>query len=494
MAGMNCIKCVYPKEGPRICKHCSRPHDVPKHEWKGRTPRGKTTAGVEHVLVSPSMGRDLGLITVADLLGDDPAREPVAPVPTDASVLKVVEPSSTPTEAATSAPNAEPVSAKLPAHSKLGGSGAKRWMNCTGSTALLAQLKPTEEEEPDFTKEGTQAHELAARCLETDGDAWELIHEYTHLKYEHLDPINVYINYVRSRPGRLRVEVKHHRPELHRDMFSTIDAELIQVGPEEVEVEIIDFKFGAGVYVPADDPQLKYYAVMVIMEEGEDFYDPNTKVRLTVVQPRLDWADEVIRHHDTTVRELVRWLHGELMPAMHVAAEDMVFSMGEWCRFCKAKLVCPAMSASLKMFAGIPVESLAERSDEELGELFVKSEPARMLLKALKDEVLRRLMNGRKVPGGKLIAGRADRVWKDKVDAITIAEALEKQFGAQAWAPQKLISPAVAEALEGGKDFVATYAFKPEVAPTVALVTAPGKEVSPPTPEAIYGDPAQYRA
>lgn len=510
----NCLKCVYPKDQPkdqpkgeRACKNCGRPENVSKAEWQGRT-----TAQEEPYTVT--LEDLIGPTDVLASLPPEPKPEPPLYVESVTKAVAAVEKAygDPPMGAGGATPPAGDVcsagspaltssvstaeSATLPAHSKLGGSGAKRWMNCTASTALLAQLKPRDEEDPDFTREGTQAHALAAICLETGDDAWEHLHEYDLLKAEHLDPINVYIEHVRALPGRKRYEVKHHRPELHPDMFGTIDADVLNIGPERSRLNIVDFKFGAGVYVPADDPQLKYYAVMVIMED-EGFWSPNDEVRLTVVQPRLDWVDEAIRHHDTTVGDLLRWLHGELLPAMHVEAKDMVYSLGEWCRFCKAKLMCPAMEQSFRAFSGVPVESLAERSDEDLGRLFEQTATVAMLLKAIKDEVLKRQLEGRKVPGSKLVAGKADRVFKEQIPhgdgVLTLREALEAKFGKLAWRPAALISPAMAEKLPDSKDFVAEWAYKPEVNPTVALADDKRKEVAAPTIEQKYGDLSKWR-
>ena len=47
-------------------------------------------------------------------------------------------------------------------HSPLGASGAERWMECPGSTALLSQLDLGETDDPDYRVDGTTAHAGAA--------------------------------------------------------------------------------------------------------------------------------------------------------------------------------------------------------------------------------------------------------------------------------------------------------------------------------------------
>ena len=51
-------------------------------------------------------------------------------------------------------------------HATFGGSSASRWLNCAGSTMLIASVpaKPSS----GYADEGTVAHELAARCLKED--------------------------------------------------------------------------------------------------------------------------------------------------------------------------------------------------------------------------------------------------------------------------------------------------------------------------------------
>jgi len=64
--------------------------------------------------------------------------------------------------------------ATLPKHSALGASSAERWMNCSGSVALIHALKSGEgyvEHNPNYRRDGVEAHALAAHCLAEGGDA-----------------------------------------------------------------------------------------------------------------------------------------------------------------------------------------------------------------------------------------------------------------------------------------------------------------------------------
>jgi hypothetical protein len=237
------------------------------------------------------------------------------------------------------------------------------------------------------------------------------------------------------------------------------------------------------VYVEAENnEQLMYYACMAIMERPVDF-DDTDRVELTICQPRVAWA-EPVRSWRTTVGELKAWLYDVLLPAMRLEAQDMHLQMGEWCRFCSAKLVCPAMSQAFSAFAGTTIE-LAALSDEVLGRDYALTATVKMRIKAIEQEVFRRRMEGVEVPGTKLVLQKTDRVWKDDAPLVD-------RWGAAAYAEAKLLSPAALEKLPEGKAFVSEWAYKPEAGYTVALADDPRAAVVPRTPEEKYGDPTKF--
>lgn len=454
----DCLKCFFPREEPkgnRTCGKCGRS----EAEKKG------------HYV-------PLDFRTLADTVTDLGAQSLDAqsvPLPTDRAV-------------ANSPPYAcldEPLPPPLPAHSKMGGSAAHRFLNCPGSTALISQLQLDEGDDPDYRRDGVQAHEWGAKCLETDKDAWELFHEYPDLGPSAGLAVQDYINYVRSLPGRRRVEVKIHLPDLHPQMFSTIDVTLTGV-LGKIALRVIDYKHGEGVYVEVENnEQLMYYGGMVIMENPAEFDDADL-VELTIVQPRIAWA-EPIRSWVTTVGALKQWLYDVLLPAMNLAAKDMHLQLGEWCRFCPAKLVCPAMTQAMAAFSGGATADLTTLPADTLGRDYALIPMVKMRLKAIENEVYRRRMAGEDVPNSKIVRMITDRVWKPEAE-----DALRTRFGNMAYTSPKLLSPAMMEKLPEGKLVVAEWAYKPEGGYTVALVDDKRKEVALPSPEEKYGDPTKY--
>ncbi len=514
----NCMRCSYPKgepKGARLCKRCQKPENVSKADWKDETPETLSlTLETEHITITGQTGvvaEDLGYLhplmaEQACVNGSEnpniPLSSSVGPTSGPVEILSVERMSLPDAESLSPIIPPSPPLEKLPAHSVVGGSAAHRFLNCTGSTALIRQLKIEETDEaddPDWRRDGVQAHEIGARCLDADMDAWELVHEYSLLDPLAAAAVQVYVDYVRSLPGRRRVEVKIHLPELHPAMFSTLDAVLTSV-IGQVSLRVVDYKHGEGIFVEvANNEQLMYYAAMAIMENPAEFDDEEI-VELVIVQPRIPWA-EPVRTWWLSVGAIKKWLYEVLLPAMRLEAKDMHLQMGEWCRFCPAKLVCPAMTQAFATFSGATNE-LAELSNEVLGRDYVLTATVQMRINAIKTEVKRRLLDRIEIPGAKLVSMRADRVFKDKVEEVnaetgeahelTVEQEAMARFGTRAYTPATLLSPAQMEKLPGGKDFVAEWAYKPEVGYTTALLSDKRAAVVLETLDEKYGPPERF--
>lgn len=363
-------------------------------------------------------------------------------------------------------------------------------MNCPGSTVLVKALGPTDEDaDPDYRRDGILAHELAQRCLTEGSDCWEEMAGFPTVTSEMAQAVQTYLNYVRRQ----------------RD------------NPFQ-GIEVIDLKYGEGVVVEvANNPQLKYYGfgfldghvsgeslyierrihlpefhpqfygtvdcaiVNLSMASATGDYSDDEPVRLTIVQPRVTWhRDGVIRSWDTTAGALRKWAYEILRPAMEVAEMTLDFQLGDWCRFCPAKLLCPAMRKA----ADSAVEAVeyycgcvaAGMSEEDLARYYALWPAVKMFYKAV-DERMFRLFNdaaaGTPLKGvAKLVRKKVDRVWKDTAPVV-------KKLGDAAWKSPEVISPAEAEKLIdlGGKELVAEYAYKPEGTLTLVPVADPREAV-----------------
>jgi Protein of unknown function (DUF2800) len=184
----------------------------------------------------------------------------------------------------------------------------------------------------------------------------------------------------------------------------------------------------------------------------------------------VTWMDPV-RSWTTTAGEIRAWAYQVLYPAMKKAGE-MDFKLGSWCQFCKVKLACPKMrelgnDAGLAHFAVMEAGEprLPNMDDTWLGEWYGRLAPLRMFIKAIGDEVSRRVLHGKPIENAKLVNGLVDREWKPGAP-------LEATFGDDAWQPQKMRSPAALATALGDtvvKEFIAEWAQSPKP----PLVVAP---------------------
>jgi hypothetical protein len=351
-------------------------------------------------------------------------------------------------------------------------------MNCSGSAALVELVKAADgdNDDPDYRRDGVQAHALGAWCLEHEAETWEApLDEFPALKGDMIPAVNVYLDFVATLPGRYRhIETKFHRPEFHPQAFGTID--WFGVSVTEERVDIVDYKHGEGVVVEViNNTQLSYYAYLVLGDDREEYPDA-TRVHLHVVQPRAAHYEGPIRSLETSAKAIRRWAYEVLRPAMERTTSDRYLHMGEWCRFCPAKLVCPAMRQmhALVMRDNTAVELMP---DEQLDALYGQMPQARMFLKALENEVERRALQGHSFANAKVVDKRANRAWKEDAPRDLIG-----------YKEPELRSPAEVEKLPGGREFVAEYAFTPVTGYAVAHVSDRRKAVVPKTTAETFAE------
>lgn len=117
-------------------------------------------------------------------------------------------------------------------------------------------------------------------------------------------------------------------------MFGTAD--FVSCSKRRRELNLVDFKYGKGVWVPArNNHQLMYYALnaALLIEH------PVSKISMTVVQPRFAKGDPV-RTATVDAVELVEWSIELLARAHATQRHDAPTVAGEHCKFCPAKTSC----------------------------------------------------------------------------------------------------------------------------------------------------------
>ncbi len=308
-------------------------------------------------------------------------------------------------------------------HALLGASSAARWIACTPSARATENLP---DEETKYAAEGTRAHEVCEAHLRYSLECWEtgqvapILGESIRLDGQPDDPpemvkaANQYVSFIHGlwvgfpcRPGvfiEQEVDVSRWVPQ----GFGTCDCLMIGGGL----LHIIDFKYGQGVPVnPEHNPQLMYYALgAYALFEGIEEIDT---VRMSIVQPRMQ---EEPQTWELPLADLLTWAREVLQLAAELAWRgEGVYHPGGHCRFCKAYPSCRAWQKQYGPLAGFePYPEPATLSDEELGEWLQKLEGLAAYAKDLEEYAQQALMEGRSLPGWKLVQGRSTRKWTDQ--------------------------------------------------------------------------------
>ncbi len=308
-------------------------------------------------------------------------------------------------------------------HALLGASSAARWIACTPSARATENLP---DEETKYAAEGTRAHEVCEAHLRYSLECWEteqvapILGESIRLDGQPDDPpemvkaANQYVSFIHDlwvgfpcRPGvfiEQEVDVSRWVPQ----GFGTCDCLMIGGGL----LHIIDFKYGQGVPVnPEHNPQLMYYALgAYALFEGIEEIDT---VRMSIVQPRMQ---EEPQTWELPLADLLTWAREVLQLAAEMAWKgEGVYHPGGHCRFCKAYPSCRAWQKQYGPLAGFePYPEPATLSDEELGEWLQKLEGLAAYAKDLEEYAQRALLDGRSLPGWKLVQSRSTRKWTDQ--------------------------------------------------------------------------------
>lgn len=333
-------------------------------------------------------------------------------------------------------------------HAMLSASAAHRWMNCTPS----ARLEQTfQDNSGEAAAEGTAAHALAEHKLRralkmrskkpilqydseemdsyTDGYVEFVLEQITLAKITCADPqvlIEQRLDFSKYVPGG----------------FGTGDCIIIADGV----LHIIDFKYGQGVLVSAEDnPQMKLYALGAL-ELFDGIYDIST-VSMTIYQPRR----ENVSTHTVFKESLYQWAEEILKPTAAIAFKgDGDYVPGEHCQFCRAAVRCRARAEEKLNLAKFEFALPPILADEDIEEILMKLDDLTSWANDIKAYALEAAVShGKEWRGFKLVEGRSIRKYSNEE---TVAEAA-KAAGYRDIYETKLIGITAMEKLLGKAKF-----------------------------------------
>lgn len=359
------------------------------------------------------------------------------------------------------------------AHAVLSASGADKWLNCPPSARL-------EESYPDtsspYAKEGTLAHEIAEfkarnyfietlpkRTFTSKLNKFKKDELYQNEMDEYTESYLEYIKEVAMKyPSKpyIALEKKIDFSKYVPDGYGTCDCILIHGN----DMHIIDFKYGKGVQVSAENnSQLMLYALGAL-EAYSMLYQIET-VHLSIFQPRID----NISCFEISAANLLSWAVGEVEPKAKLAYDGIGdFKAGEHCRFCKAQAQCRAKAESI--ISVFPVkEEPALLTDDEIGLILAKAKELVSWSNAVEDYALNAILSGKEIQGWKAVEGRSVRVFSDADKAFE--KIVESGTPEEMLYERKPLSLSQIEKLLGKKEFesiVSSFVIKPQGKPTLA--------------------------
>lgn len=313
-------------------------------------------------------------------------------------------------------------------HAKLSASTSDRWMNCPMSVKLSENIVKTES---TYAKEGTEAHALAEIKLsfmlgkispqeyDTRFDHFRMVSQYYNSEFnefvndyciEVMDIITKDYEGVQVKVFlESRVPIGHITGE--KDAKGTSD--VVIVGPDFVH--IIDLKFGKGVAVSAiDNSQLKLYALGAIAKHVHEGIFK--EARMTIIQPRLYDRST----YTMSVVDLNKWAAYVTERGNLALSGSTEIVTGDHCRFCPVRGQCQALSDRQLAAAQAEFEDVIVKNnilepqfmtDEMLARILEIAPKFIAWFKDVNIYAFKAALNeGRRIPGYKLVEGKANRI------------------------------------------------------------------------------------
>jgi len=363
-------------------------------------------------------------------------------------------------------------------HAILSPSSAKRWINCPPSAKINAEAP---QQDTVYTREGTLAHavcELKARKHFLTGigpkkfktmldrfradELWQ--DEMDGYTDEYLDALKE-IAAQFDAPPHVALEVRVDFSEYVPEGYGTADCLMIGAEGGTTTLHVIDFKYGKGVPVEAEEnPQMMLYALGAYLDYAP-IYDIDL-VRMTIVQPRIRSEPDSWELDAST---LLAWANAVVEPAAKLAIRGGgEFKEGDWCRFCAIRGSCRARADANLQAAQMEFQLPPQLTDEEVGEALTLGQRLKQWLTDLETYALTACLDGREIPGFKAVAGRSVRAWTDPEGAFSAARAAG--IPEEMLYERKPVTLAALEKIMGKKPFaeaLGEYITIPEGKPTL---------------------------
>jgi len=311
-------------------------------------------------------------------------------------------------------------------HSMLAPSGASVWTVCTASPLYIEENEDrVVNEDSAYSLEGTLAHEVCD-CLMR---GQKVPHDATR---EMLDLGNAYKRYCQALhpegkavPDAVELEVPlFYRPEDNGHV------DYLLMLPDHNTIHVVDYKFGKGVKVFAEEnKQMSIYARSALEEHDlTGWVQGDTKVIMHIFQPRCrkEEGEGPASTWETTWDHLRLFTERDIAVPAHLIQERATHLLkfvpsDSTCRWCPAAAFCEARAEQI--VTGMPVVRRMTQAepitptppdritDENLAQVLAHIPSVRKWMDNVEEYAEKRAKSGNPVPGTKLVEGRGTRGW-----------------------------------------------------------------------------------
>ena len=298
-------------------------------------------------------------------------------------------------------------------HSNIvGGSTAKRVINCPGSVAMVQKMPPKPSNK--YADEGTLLHNVIAELIMGD----EAPEHYLGTRYEDQiltqelidNKIKPALDALDAIDPEQKMEIEAETRVGFGDLLPGVFGSTDLIGRLGNRAVVLDWKFGDGVMVDVEENhQLMFYAAAAMRTPDAQWaFDGVKEIEMVIVQP------PEIRRWVTTPARIAQF-EKELVSAVKESQKSNAkLAVGDHCRWCAAKPVCPKMTGAADRALKVQIDALPAA---QISTYLKNADMLEDWIKDLRSLALQMLESGAKLPEYKLVAKRAIRSWTDEEKA-----------------------------------------------------------------------------
>jgi hypothetical protein len=302
----------------------------------------------------------------------------------------------------------------------VGGSSAKRVINCPGSVVLVQKMP--RQPSSKYAAEGTALHTCIDRLVNDDTLTVPMLLGKTVdgvvITEDHIEKLSYAIQTLDTIDPAMTLryvtEVRVGFGDLLPGVFGSTDL----IGRQRNRAIVLDWKFGDGVMVDAEENMqgMFYAAAAMRTPDTQWVFDGVDEIEIIIVQPPYTrrWVTTPARIAEFEA-ELVRAVKRSQLP-------DAPLSVGDHCRWCAAKPVCPQMTGEIDRVARTALEGVDSAS---LATALALADQLETFINDARALAFARLEKGLAVPGYKLVSKRATRQWTSEAKAKAALLALD---------------------------------------------------------------------